>query len=95
MKEDNEEEVEEEIIPEFEHNEKVKLEDVINELPDIIHKEFDYFNYSEQDKSNDRFMRKQENTNQMRDQLFSYLLPQEENNVDSKKKNDSLTIQFE
>ena len=39
-------------------------------------------------------MRKQENTNQMRDQLFSYLLPQEENNTNIKKKNDSLTIQF-
>ena len=94
MKEDNNEEVNEEIIPEFEHNEKVKLEDIINELPEIIHKEFDYFNYSELDQSNDRFMRKQENTNQMRDQLFSYLLPQEENNTNIKKKNESLTIQF-
>lgn len=93
MKEDDTEE-EEEIVPEFEHNKKVKLEDVINELPEIIHKEFDYFNYSELDKSNERFIRKQENTNQMRDQLFSYLVPQEENTENKVNKNDSLTIQF-
>jgi len=94
MKEDDNKEEEEEIVPEFEHNEKVKLEDVINELPEIIHKEFDYFNYSELDKSNDRFMRKQENTNQMRDQLFSYLTPQEENKDNKINKNESLPIQF-
>ena len=70
MKEDDNNEEVEEIVPEFEHNEKVKLEDVINELPEIIHKEFDYFNYSELDKSNERFIRKQENTNQMREQIF-------------------------
>ena len=93
MKEDDTEEEEEE-VPEFEHNEKVKLEDVINELPEIIHKEFDYFNYSELDKSNERFIRKQENTNQMRDQLFSYLVPQEEKVDENKKKDNSLTINF-
>lgn len=91
MKEDNSEE-DEEVIPEFEHNEKVKLEDIINELPEIIHKEFDYFNYSEQDKSNDRFMRKQENTNQMREQIF--VNSNDNEDKPKKKKDDSLTIEF-
>jgi len=91
MKEDNSEE-EEEVIPEFEHNEKVKLEDIINELPEIIHKEFDYFNYSKLDKSNDRFMRKQENTNQMREQIF--VNSNDNEDKPKKKKDDSLIIEF-
>lgn len=95
MKENNEEnEPKEDIVPEFEHTEKVKLEDIINELPDIIHKEFDYFNYSDKDQSNDRFMRKQENTNQLRENIF---VTHNDNEVEKKpkKKDLSLDIDFE
>jgi hypothetical protein len=53
-------ESEEEVIPEFEKTSKVSLEQIIDELPGIIHKEFDYNEYSELDGSNARFMRKQE-----------------------------------
>ena len=61
---------EEENVPEFEHTSKVKLQDIIDELPEIIHKEFDYYDYSEKDKSNERFMTKQKNTNQLKENIF-------------------------
>ena len=61
---------EEENIAEFEHTSKVKLQDIIDELPEIIHKEFDYYDYSEKDKSNERFMTKQKNTNQLKENIF-------------------------
>jgi len=95
MKDDDNDQVEEdEVIPEFEHTEKVKLEDIINELPSIIHKEFDYFDYSDKDESNDRFLRKQENTNALRENIFVNNNDEEE--VKPKKKKDmSLDIEFE
>lgn len=45
---------------------KLKLSDVEDELPNVIHKEYDYKEYSEKDGSNKRFMRKQENTSKFR-----------------------------
>ena len=54
----------------FEITEKKKLEDVVNELPNVIHKPYGYYEYSEMDKSNERFMRKQENTNSLRETIF-------------------------
>jgi hypothetical protein len=50
---------------------KKKLEDVVNELPNVIHKPYGYYEYSDLDNSNARFMRKQENTNTLRDDIFS------------------------
>ena len=47
-----------------------KRKDVENELQNVVHKEFDYYEYSELDKSNERFMRKQENTNSLRETIF-------------------------
>ena len=94
IKEDNNEESEqEEIIPEFEHTGKLKLEDIINDLPNIIHKEFDYFDYSEKDNSNERFLRKQENTNNLRDNIF-VTNNNEENKEKKQKKDLSLDIDF-
>ena len=69
QEEDNTEQ-EEENIAEFEHTSKVKLQDIIDELPEIIHKEFDYYDYSEKDKSNERFRTKQKNTNQLKENIF-------------------------
>jgi hypothetical protein len=54
--------LDEEDAPELEHTSKVKLSDIESEIPNIIHKEFDYFEYSKLDGSNNRFLRKQENT---------------------------------
>ena len=94
MKENNEEDNEqEEIIPEFEHTGKIKLEDIINDLPNIIHEEFDYFDYSDKDKSNERFLRKQENTNNLRDNIF--VDNDNEEKPNKKKKDLSLDINFE
>ena len=36
----------------------------------IIHKEYDYYVYSELDKSNERFLRKQENTDKSKDFMW-------------------------
>jgi hypothetical protein len=69
------------------------LNDIINELPDIIHKEFDYFDYSNKDQSNERFMRKQENTNQLRENIF--VTHDNEEEKKPKKKDLSLDIPFE
>ena len=63
----------EEEVPELEHTSKLQLKDVENELQNVVHKEFDYFEYSELDKSNERFMRKQENTNTLRDNIFAQI----------------------
>jgi len=60
-------------VPELEHTSKLQLKDVENELQNVVHKEFDYFEYSELDKSNERFMRKQENTNTLRDNIFAQI----------------------
>ena len=57
----------------MEHTSKLQLKDVENELQNVVHKEFDYFEYSELDKSNERFMRKQENTNTLRDNIFAQI----------------------
>lgn len=94
MKENNEDDNEqEEVIPEFEHTGKIKLEDIINDLPNIIHEEFDYFDYSDKDKSNERFLRKQENTNNLRDNIF--VDNDNEEKPNKKKKDLSLDINFE
>lgn len=66
----------------FEHTEKKKLEEVVNELPNVIHKPFGYYEYSELDESNARFLRKQESTNSLRDTIFSV----QNNNEDLPKK---------
>lgn len=51
-------------IGEFERKDNVKLADVINEIPQIVHSTFEYDDYSKLDHSNERFMIKQENTYQ-------------------------------
>lgn len=61
----------EENLPELPHTSKLTLKDVEHELPNIIHKEFGYFDYSKLDNSNDRFLRKQRNTNSLRDTIFT------------------------
>lgn len=63
----------EEELPELEHTSKLQLKDVENELPNVVHKQYDYFEYSSLDKSNERFMRKQENTNTLRDNIFAQI----------------------
>lgn len=68
--ENNDDEDDLDNIDDFEHTSKVKLQEIINELPSIVHKEFDYFDYSEKDKSNERFMNKQKNTNHLKDDIF-------------------------
>ena len=47
---------------EFEQKSKLTLKDVEPDLENIIHNGFDYNKYSQEDSSNERFLRKQQNT---------------------------------
>ena len=60
----------EEEIGELEKTSKLKLIDVEKDLQNVIHSTFDYKIYSIEDNSNDRFLKKQYNTNSMRDTIF-------------------------
>ena len=74
-------EIDEEQLPELEHTSKMKLSDVENELRNVIHDTYEYFDYSELDGSNDRFLRKQSNTNQLKERIFvDHKEIEEENN---------------
>ena len=63
--------IEDEEIEDFVVTDKKRLEDISNELPNVIHKPYGYYEYSEMDMSNERFMRKQENTNLLKDDIFA------------------------
>lgn len=53
------------------HTSKKRLADIKNEIPTIVHTGFEYDKYSEQDGSNARFLRKQQNTNKLVDSIFN------------------------
>lgn len=65
--------IEEEVLPDLPMTEKKKLEDIEDEISEIVHETYEYEEYSKLDGSNDRFIRKQENTNQLRDNIFDSL----------------------
>lgn len=67
-------------VGEFEMTSKLKEEDITDELPSIIHKEYEYDIYSSLDGSNDRFMRKQKNTNKLDEKNFIKSEEEVENN---------------
>lgn len=52
---------------------KYKLEQIEKELNSVIHSDYNYYDYSQLDNSNDRFMRKQDNTNMMKDTVVGRL----------------------
>ena len=56
---------------EFNMTDKKRLIEISNELPNVIHKPYGYYEYTEMDMSNERFMRKQENTNLLKDDIFT------------------------
>ena len=62
---------EDEELPDLDYNEKQKLSEVTDELKTIIYSPYDYYEYSELDKSNERFMNKQESQNSLRDNIFT------------------------
>jgi hypothetical protein len=64
---------ENEILPEIEVTSKVSLNTVKDEVQNIVNKDYDYYKYSEQDGSNERFMEKQKNTNAFRDTIFDII----------------------
>lgn len=86
---DNKEEQIEENLPDLPHTSKLKLEDIEDKLISVVSKEFDYNIYSKKDGSNDRFIRKQENTNQLRDTIFNTI------NTENDSKNEQNIIQHD
>ena len=58
-------------LPELELTAKIKLENVQDTINNTIKSTYDYYEYSELDGSNDRFMEKQRNTNSLREQIFN------------------------
>ena len=93
IKDDEEENTEEEVLPELPHTHKLKLEDVENDLINVVHEGYDYNVYSKETGENDRFIRKQENTNQLRDNIFKQIEEENKNN-DDKPKSNILEIPF-
>jgi len=79
-------------LPELPHTEKLQLSDVEPELMNVIHSQFGYFDYSKLDESNDRFMRKQENTNALKDNIFAQIEDDMPENLGTK--NNQLEIDF-
>ena len=67
----------------FEITEKKKLSDVASELPNVIHKPYGYYEFSDLDNSNYRFMRKQENTNALKDTIFNNINNEENKSKDN------------
>lgn len=57
-------------LPELEITPKVKLNDIKDEINNIVNSNFNYYVYSYNDGSNDRFMTKQKNTSLLRDIVF-------------------------
>ncbi len=62
---------EQETEMELPHTPKMKLDDIKPEIKNIVHDGFEYDKYTVQDGSNERFLRKQENTNRLNDTLFN------------------------
>jgi len=92
MKEDYDED-EDEINKPFELTEKKRIADITTELPNVIHRPYGYYEYSEMDDSNTRFMKKQENTNTLKDDIFTQV--NTEDNNKKKKKGDDMKDLFE
>lgn len=72
IEETEEEEQDEEInvTEDLQLTHKLKFTDIQSEIPNIIHSTFDYNIYSKEDNSNNRFMRKQFNTNILRENMY-------------------------
>ena len=83
----------EEINKPFELTEKKRIADITTELPNVIHRPYGYYEYSEMDDSNARFMKKQENTNTFRDDIFTQVNTEENNK--KKKEGDDMKDLFE
>ena len=78
-------------LADFEIKSKFNLDDIKNDIPNIIHSGYEYDVYSKQDGSNNRFMRKQENTKKT--QLIEKIKEENDNSKkeikDIKKQNDN------
>jgi hypothetical protein len=61
----------EEPIGDFDVKSQISESDIEEEIPNIVHEEYEYDVYSQLDGSNDRFMRKQHNTNKLENAIAS------------------------
>ena len=88
--ENEKEETKEEPLPELEHTSKKTLADTENELSDLIENEYSIDKYLNHNHANDRFIRKQQNTNQLRDTLYNQIDEENKNKEVNKPKETSL-----
>ena len=77
---------------EFEHTSKKRLAEVRDEIPEIVHGDFDYDTYSELDGSNERFLRKQKNTNHLVDSVFA--MEERDNDLRNKELKEMTLFEF-
>ena len=80
-------------LDELELTSKKSINDVADEIIKTVNPEYDYFTYSKNDGSNDRFMEKQKNTNSFRDTIFDSIDSDDNNEKainDEENKNDEL-----
>ena len=82
----NTDDYDEDEAPDFEMAPKLQESDIEHDIPTIVHAEFDYFDYSEKDGSNNRFMRKQENTNKIKN-MFERPSDSVKQDIDNKDNN--------
>lgn len=72
---------------ELPHTQKLTIDDVKNDIENVITKPYDYFKYSELDGSNERFINKQQNTNQLSNIIRNTsIVINDENDIDNKNK---------
>lgn len=81
-------------MKDFEHTEKISVNDIENEIPNIVHDDFDYYKYSEQDGSNERFLRKQRNTNSLNAEGIFTEETKEEEKLETKSEDNDLFSQL-
>lgn len=70
---------------ELEHTSKLSMADVEDTLRNVVHSTFDYNKYSEEDNSNNRFLRKQENTQHISEDQFIF---NEKSSISEENKNE-------
>ena len=63
----------EEVLPDLPMTRKYKLEQIESELNSIVHSDFNYYEYSKLDNSNDKFIAKQTNTSHAQESVLGQL----------------------
>ena len=82
-------------LDEIELTSKVSFDTVKDEVIASVSSDYDYYKYSVEDGSNDRFMEKQKNTNSFRDTIFDTIERLDEQNNTPEPKKENNIFEFE